>query len=87
MTIFTLNIMFFDMDNLYKKFGRRDGSDISRIVDYFLLTYIWWLFFCFSMESKTENKLDNRKTSTIFEISLPNFLCKLSTSENSRILK
>ena len=71
--------MFFDMDNLYKKFG----SDISRIVDYFLLTYIWWLFFCFSMESKTENnhqKLDNRKTSTFFEISLPNFLCKLSTS-------
>ena len=41
---------FFDIENLHKKFG----SDISKIVDFFLLSNFWWSFLCFSMESKTE---------------------------------
>ena len=34
---------FFDIDNLHKKFG----SDISKIVDFFLLSNFWWSFLCF----------------------------------------
>ena len=34
---------FFDIDNLHKKFG----SDISKIVDFFLLPNFWWSFLCF----------------------------------------
>ena len=31
---------FFDIDNLHKKFG----SDILKIVDFFLLSNFWWSF-------------------------------------------
>ena len=34
---------FLYIDNLHKKFG----SDISKIVDFFLLSNFWWSFLCF----------------------------------------
>ena len=34
---------FLDVDNLHKKFE----SDISKIVDFFLLSNFWWSFLCF----------------------------------------
>ena len=70
-------------DNVQKKFG----DDILKIADFFLISNFWWKFrgnfFVFKESKKERNdyqKLDIRKKSTIFKISSPNFLCKLSTS-------
>ncbi len=34
---------FLDVDNMHKKFE----TDISKIVDFFLLSNFWWSFLCF----------------------------------------
>ena len=73
---------FLVISNLHKKIWR----DISKILDFFLLSNFWWSFLCFWFHWKKENdhqKLDNRKKSTILEISLRNFLCMLSISQNA----
>ena len=61
-------------------------SDISNIVDFFLLSNFWWSFSFFQWNQKQRNdhqKLDNRKKSKIFEMSLQIFLCKLLITKNS----
>ena len=73
---------FWDIDNMHKKFR----SDISNIVDFFLLSNFWWSFSFFQWNQKQRNdhqKLDNRKKSKIFEMSLQTFLCKLLITKNS----
>ena len=73
------------VENLHKKFG----DDLSKIVDFFLLSNFWWSFLCFLKNQKKEKndhqKLDIKKKSTIFEISTPNFLCKFSIPKNPSI--
>ena len=79
-------LRFLGIENLHKKFG----VDISKIVDFFLMSNFWWSFFSFFLFFKKQRndhqKLDNRKKSTIFERSSPNFLCKFSTPKNNNIL-
>ena len=73
---------FWDIDNMHKKFR----SDISNIVNFFLLSNFWWSFSFFQWNQKQRNdhqKLDNRKKSKIFEMSLQIFLCKLLITKNS----
>ena len=73
---------FFDIDNMNKEVR----TDISNIVDFYLLSNFWWSFSFFQWNQKQRNdhqKLDNRKKSKIFEMSLQIFLCKLLITKNS----